>query len=567
MANIDPVEVEVLRNRLISIVYEMGAVLRRTAYSPNIREREDCSCILADTEGQIIAQAEHIPGHLGMLTVGMPYLLGFFPPETWNPGDVIIFNTPEGGSHLPDIRIAVPLFYHEKLVGFSANLAHHADVGGMTPGSMPSTSTELIQEGIIIPTVKLYEKGTLNKGIMDIILRNVRTPDEREGDMRAQIAAAQLGQKRIVEVIDRIGLDKWFLYKEEVLNYSERLMRAKIKEKLPQGTFSAQLYIDDDGYEDQLIKIAVTVTIKGDHVKVDFSGTDLERKSGVNTVPSNPISATYFVVKSIVDPSIPVNAGCYRPIEIIIPPKTIINPSPSAAVGAGNETWQRIAETVISAFAKADPEIAKAPSHGCMNNIVFGGIDPRNGRVYTYYETIGGGEGARFNKDGMDGVHVLGTNTMNTPVEVLEMHYPLSIEEYELIPDSGGPGKYRGGIGIKRKYKVHGHTSVLTVNTDWIKQKPNGLMGGGRGRHTRIIFNEGTEKEMIPSFCKVIRNMQSGETFTIYTGGGNGYGPPTDRSIALIKEDIKNEKVSPEKAERHYGFSQRKKEREKCKSN
>jgi N-methylhydantoinase B len=552
LVNIDPVEVEVLRNRLISIVYEMGAVLRRTAYSPNIREREDCSCILSDVEGQIIAQAEHIPGHLGMLTVGMPYLLRFFPPKTWNPGDVVIFNTPEGGSHLPDIRIAVPLFYHETLVGFSANLAHHADVGGMTPGSMPSTSTELLQEGIIIPCLKLYDKGILNKGIIDIILANVRISDEREGDLRAQIAAAQLGQKRIVEVIDKIGLDHYFLYKEEVLNYSERLMRAKIKEILPQGTFSAELYIDDDGFEDRLIKIAVTVTIRGDQVKVDFTGTDQERKSGVNTVPSNPISATYFAVKGIVDPSIPVNAGCYRPIEIYIPPKTIINPSPSAAIGAGNETWQRIAETLISAFAKANPEITKAPSHGCMNNVVFGGIDPRNERPYTYYETIGGGEGARFNKDGMDCVHVLGTNTMNTPVEVLEMYYPLSIEEYESIPDSGGPGKYRGGLGIKRKYKVHDHTSILTVNTDWIKQKPNGLLGGGPGYKTRIVFNEGTEKEMVPPFCKVIRNMQSGETFTIYTGGGNGYGPPVERPVDLIKEDIRNEKVSPEKAKKLY---------------
>lgn len=557
MANIDPVEVEVLRNRLISVVYEMGAVLRRTAYSPNIREREDCSCILADTEGQIIAQAEHIPGHLGMLTVAIPYLFRFFPLDSWSQGDVVIFNTPEGGSHLPDIRVVVPLFYRDRLVGVSANLAHHADVGGMTPGSMPSTSTELIQEGIILPPVRLYEKGNLNKGVLDILLRNVRTPDEREGDLRAQIAAAQLGQKRIVEVIDKIGVDNWFLYKNEVLNYSERLMRAKIREKLPQGSYSAELYIDDDGYEDNRIKIAVTVLIREESIKVDFTGTDPEKRSGVNTVPSNPISAVYFVVKGIVDPSIPVNAGCYRPIEIYIPPKTIINPSPTAAVGAGNETWQRIAETLIAAFAKANPEIVKAPSHGCMNNVVFGGTNPRNGRAYAYYETIGGGEGARFNKDGMDGVHVLGTNTMNTPVEVLEMYYPLSVEEYQLIKDSGGPGKYRGGLGIKRKYKVHDHTSVVTVNTDWIKQKPDGLLGGARGSYTRIVFNEGANEENVPAFCKVIRNMRSGETLTVYTGGGNGYGASYERAIDLIEEDLENEKIGPEEAEHHYRLSEK----------
>jgi len=566
MTKVDPVEVEVLRNRLVSIVYEMGAVLRRTAYSPNIREREDCSCILADTEGQIIAQAEHIPGHLGMLTVGIPYMLSFFPPDTWEKGDVVIFNTPEGGSHLPDIRIAVPLFYKDRLVGFSANLAHHADVGGMVPGSMPSTSTELVQEGIIIPCVKLYEKGLLNKGILDILLRNVRTPDEREGDLKAQIAASQLGQKRIGEVIEKIGLDHWSLYKEEVLNYSERLMRVRIREKLPQGSFSAELFIDDDGYEDKRIKIAVTVTIKEDHIRVDFSGTDSERKSGVNTVPSNAISATYYVVKGIVDPSIPVNSGCYRPIDIYLPPKTIINPSPTAAIGAGNETWQRIAETLIAAFVKADPEIAKAPSHGCMNNVVFGGIDPRSGRIYTYYETIGGGDGARFNKDGMDGVHVLGTNTMNTPVEVLEMYYPLSIEAYEIIPDSGGPGKYRGGLGIKRKYKVHNHHSTLTVNSDWIKQKPDGLAGGGRGSYTKIVINEGTERETVPPFCKVLRTMDPGDTFTIYTGGGNGYGPYEERSPMLVEEDVRNGKVTPAEAERLYGWRKERKEADECHS-
>jgi N-methylhydantoinase B len=423
----------------------------------------------------------------------------------------------------------------------------------MTPGSMPSTSTELVQEGIIIPCIKLYEKGVLNKGIMNLILSNVRTPDEREGDLRAQIAAAQLGQKRIVEIIERIGLDNWFLYKEEILNYSERLMRAKIKEKLPQGSFSAQLFIDDDGLEDQLIKIAVTVVIKEDSIKVDFSGTDPERKSGVNTVPANAISASYFVVKGIVDPSIPVNTGCYRPIEIYLPPKTIINPSSSAAIGAGNETWQRIAETLIAAFAKANPEIVKAPSHGCMNNVVFGGVDPRNGKRYTYYETLGGGDGARYNKDGMDGVHVLGTNTMNTPVEVLEMYYPLTIEAYELIPDSGGPGKYRGGVGIKRKYKVHGHESVLTINTDWIKQKPDGLLGGEKGSMTRIVLNEGTERETIPSFCKSIRTMRDGETFTIYTGGGNGFGPTSERDLKEIERDVIDEKISSGAARKIYG--------------
>ena len=541
---IDQIEVEVLRNHLVSIVYEMGAVLRRTAYSPNIREREDCSCVLADTSGQIIAQAEHIPGHLGILTVGIPYLLEHFPPTVWEEGDVLMFNTPEGGSHLPDIRIVVPIFHRGELVALSANLAHHADVGGMVPGSMPSTSTEVWQEGLILPPLKLYSKGELNTAVMDILMRNVRTPDERAGDLNAQIASAQLGCRRVLEVIDKIGINHWTTYKDEILNYSERLMRAKIEEVLPDGEYYSELFIDDDGLVEGRIKIAVTLTVKGDSVKIDYTGTDPQRPSGVNCILANCISAAYFVIKCVSDPTIPVNAGCYRPIEVFCPEGTIISPDPTAAIGAGNETWQRIAETVIAAVLQADPSIAKAHSHGCMNNTVFGGTDPRNGRRYTYYETIGGGDGGRSMADGMDGVQVLGTNTMNTPVEVVEMYYPLTVEEYSLRPDSGGVGKYRGGLGIKRKFRVEDHRSVLTANSDWIKQKPGGVEGGGTGAKTCLVINEGTDKEETPQFCKVMRVLDHGETFTVYSGGGNGYGPPQERAREHIRRDVLDEKVS-----------------------
>ena len=544
MPQIDQVEVEVLSNHLISIVYEMGAILRRTSYSPNIREREDCSCVLADTTGQIIAQAEHIPGHLGMLTVGIPYLLKHFPPNTLNEGDVFMFNTPEGGSHLPDIRIVVPIYHDGELVGLSANLAHHADVGGMVPGSMPSKSTEIWQEGLILPPLKLYSEGVLNKPVMDILMYNVRTPTEREGDLNAQIAAAQLGQRRVQEVIQKSGLSYWKTYTEGILDYSERLMRAKIRERFPDGKYYSELFIDDDGIDDERIKIAVTVTVKDDSVKVDYSGTDKQRASGVNCILANCVSAAYFVVKAVADPTIPVNSGCYRPIEVYCPEGTIISPDPTAAIGAGNETWQRIAETLVGAVLQADPSIVKAHSHGCMNNTVFGGTDPRTGKMYTYYETIGGGDGARALADGMDGVHVMGTNTMNTPVEVVEMYYPLTIEEYSLRRDTGGVGKHRGGLGIKRKYRVEGHTSTLTANSDWIKQKPDGTEGGGRGAMTRLVINEGTDREVIPGFCKVMQKLQHGETFTVYSGGGNGYGDPADRDQTLVERDLLDDKIS-----------------------
>jgi N-methylhydantoinase B len=256
------------------------------------------------------------------------------------------------------------------------------------------------------------------------------------------------------------------------------------------------------------------------------------------------VSAAYFVVKAVADPTIPVNSGCYRPIEVYCPEGTIISPDPTAAIGAGNETWQRIAETLVGAVLQADPSIVKAHSHGCMNNTVFGGTDPRTGKVYTYYETIGGGDGARALADGMDGVHVMGTNTMNTPVEVVEMYYPLTIEEYSLRRDTGGVGKHRGGLGIKRKYRVEGHTSTLTANSDWIKQKPDGTEGGGRGAMTRLVINEGTDREVIPGFCKVMQKLQHGETFTVYSGGGNGYGDPADRDQTLVQRDLLDDKIS-----------------------
>jgi N-methylhydantoinase B len=553
MPNVDAVETEVLRNKLVSIVYEMGAVLRRTAYSPNIREREDCSCVITDPKGQILAQAEHIPGHLGILAVGVPYLLDYFPIETWREGDVLMFNTPEGGSHLPDIRIVVPVFRDGEIIALCANMAHHADVGGMVPGSMPSTSTEVWQEGLILPPLKLYSEGVLNKAVIDILMRNVRTPDEREGDLNSQIAAAQLGQRRLSEVVEGVGIEDYQLYSEEIMNYSERLMRARIKEVLPDGTYYSEQFIDNDGLTDELIKIAATITIKDDNVKVDFTGTDPQRESGVNCILANCISASYFVIKACADPTIPVNAGCYRPIDVYCPEGTIISPDPYAAIGAGNETWQRIAETLIGALLTADPKLVKAHSHGCMNNIVFGGKDPRDGGRYSYYETIGGGDGARYTADGMDGVHVLGTNTMNTPAEVVEMYYPLRIEEYNLIPDSGGAGLYRGGVGIKRKFRVIGHGSTLTANTDWMKQKPDGTEGGGRGAMTRMVFNEGTPQEEEANMCKVMRILKDGETFSIYSGGGNGYGSPLDRAPEKIHQDLLDEKLSRECASELYG--------------
>jgi N-methylhydantoinase B len=554
---LDPATLEVLRNRLVTIAYEMGTVLKRTGYSPNIREREDCSCVLADPAGQIIAQAEHIPGHLGMLAVAMPALLQRLPPEVWEPGDVVIFNDPYvGGSHLPDIRLVVPIIVDGRLLGFAANLAHHADVGGMAPGSMPSTATEIFQEGVFIPFVRLYRRGVQNEDLLRLFLQNVRTPEEREGDLRAQLAAAQLGERRIREVVDKLGVDAWFAYGAEILNSSERLMRAKIARLLPAGRYEAAMRIDDDGVDPTPITIKAAVTVEGDAIQVDFTGSDPQRRSAVNCIWGFTVSATYFVVKAVVDPAIPANSGCYRPITVEAPEGSVVRVRPPGACAAGNETWQRIAEVLIAAFAKADPRLVKAPSHGCMNNVVFGGMDPRSGRLYTYYETIGGGEGGRAGLDGMDGVHVLGTNTMNTPVEVIESSFPLRVEAYELIPDSGGVGAFRGGLGIKRVYRVLDHQTTLVINSDWIRWKPEGLLGGERGALTRFVLDEGTDHERVPQTCKFIVQLDAGSTLSVYTGGGNGYLPPRDRDPEAILQDLRNDKISPEAARAHYGLAE-----------
>lgn len=544
MAEIDLVAVEVFRNRLISIAYEMGAVLRRTGHSPNIRDREDCSCILADDQGIIIAQAEHIPGHLGLLHVAMAEVRRRFPPDTWAEGDVLVFNEPYlGGGHMPDLRVVAPVFYDGRLVAFCANLAHHADIGGMAPGSMPSTAVEIFQEGVMIPYLKLYRRGVLNEELLQLFLANVRTPIEREGDIKAQVASAQIGQRRIRETIDKFGLANWLTYKDEILNQSERLMRAMIRQRLPEGTFTAVEYVDDDGTSAEPIKIQVELTVDGDSVTVDFAGSDPQRRAAVNCLYGQTMAASYLAIKGAVDPTIPVNAGCFRPISVLAPDASIVRAAFPAAHAAGNETMQRVSEAVIAAIAKANPTLVKAASHGCMNNVNFGGIDPRSGKLYAYYETIAGGDGARYNKDGMDGVHVLNTNTMNTPVEVLELAFPLRVEEYSLIPGSQGRGRYRGGLGIKRKYRVLEHTATLVVNSDWITRKPAGIDGGESGSPTRFVINEGGDREEIPGFSKIIRTLAAGDTFTIYTGGGAGYGPEVERDATLAADDATQEKL------------------------
>lgn len=537
------VGVEVLQNRLISIAYETGAVLRRTGHSPNIRDRADFSCVLADDDGNIIAQAEHMPGHLGMLAVAMEKICQHIPKHRWKSGDVLMFNNPYlGAAHLPDIRIVVPIFVKDKLVAFAANLAHHADVGGMVPGSMPANATELFQEGVQIPPVFLYKEGVLQQDIMDFLLANVRTPEERQGDIQAQVAAAELGARRIIEVVDKLGYEAFVKTKNAMMDQSERLIRAKIKEMLPEGEYRAHMFVENDGSGDGPARIEVALKVKGDHVELDFTGSSPQRASSANCTWGMTLSAAYMVLKGTVGPSIPANSGCYRPIKVIAPEGTIVNPFYPAAVASGNETQQRLIEVVIAALANIDPHYVKSPSHGCMNNVVLGGVD-QNRRPWAYYETVGGGDGARYDKDGMDGVHVLGTNSLNTPVEVVEMSYPLRIEAYSLIDGTGGQGEFRGGLGILRRIRAIVPNTQLTVNSDWVNIKPDGLEGGKPGAFTRIIINEGRPEEEVMKTPRFVRRLKEGETVTMASGGGCGYGDPVKRNPRALENDLREQKI------------------------
>ncbi len=537
---IDPITLEVIRNALQSGAEEMGATLKRTGYSPNIKERKDLSCALFNLKAEMIAQAEHIPVHLGAMISSVEITMKTFSKALY-PGDAIILNDPYmGGTHLPDITLISPIFYKDELIGFSANRAHHADVGGITPGSMPGSSTEIYQEGIIIPPVKLFEKNELKEDLLALIVKNVRTPKERAGDIKAQVSANKIGERRVLELIEKYGRETFQAAMEEILNYSERMMRAQIR-RFPKGTFEAFDFMDNDGVSDEPVRLQVRVTLDGDTISIDFSGTDSQREGNINAVSAVTASSVFFTIRAITDPSIPANSGCYRPIKIYIPEGTVLNASPPAAVSAGNvETSQRIVDVLLRAFAKVIPERVIAGCQGTMNTFTIGGIDPRNGRPYAYCETIAGGQGARPNADGMDGVHTNMTNTLNTPIEALEIAYPLLVERYEFNTSSGGLGQYRGGLGIVRTLRVLNHLAMVSLQSERRRLAPYGLLGGKEGRKGRNYILQTKRKNLFPPKFSI--RLNPGDGIQIETPGGGGYGPVSKRSSDLIKKDLSEEK-------------------------
>ncbi|GAA0647793.1 hydantoinase B/oxoprolinase family protein [Salarchaeum japonicum] len=559
---VDSVTLEVIRNGCIAIAEEMNANLIRTGYSPNIKERRDCSCALFDAEGEMISQAENMPVHLGAMPFSVSAAVEAYGGDL-EPGDAVLLNDPfRGGAHLPDLTLVSPIFDDPEsddpeLVAYAANRAHHADVGGSTAGSVAADSTEIYQEGLRIPPVKLFSGGEVVEDVMEMILTNVRTPDERRGDIRAQEAANETARERVHELVADYGARDLAEAFGEVKDYSERRMRAEIEE-FPDGTYSFEDVLDDDGRGNTDLPVRATVTVSGDEVGVDFSGTADQTEGPVNAVLAVTSSATYYAIRCVTDPDIPPNHGCYRPITIDAPEGSIVNPEPPAAVVGGNlETSQRVTDVVLGAFATEAPERVTAAGQGTMNNITFGGTDPRSDSPYAFYETQGGGFGAREGKDGMDGVHVHMSNTMNTPAEVLETAYPLRVRRYAYRPDSGGAGEFRGGLGLRRDIEVRGHTARFSLLADRHQHAPYGLLGGEPGEPgAAYVFDpdaddtDDADGERLPQ--KSVHDLPPGTVVSVRTPGAGGYGDPADRDADSVERDLRLGKISDEYADRYH---------------
>jgi len=537
---IDAITLEVLRNGIAAISDEMNANLIRTSYSPNIKERHDCSSAVFDALGRMIAQAESIPVHLGAMPYSVEAAIRHVSP--FAPGDVVVLNDPyAGGAHLPDITFVAPVFVEGRLIAFVANRAHHADVGGKEPGSLAGDTVEIYQEGLRIPPVRLWERGDLKDDLLQLILANVRTPDERWGDLRAQKAACAIGIDRIRALCLRVGESMLTDAMSAVLDYSERRMRYQITQ-LPQGEASFEDALDDDGISEGTIPIRVRVRIRGDRIDVDFSGTANQVRGPVNAVFAVTASATFFAIRAFADPEIPPNSGCYRPIKIIAPEGSLVNAClPAPVVGGNLETSQRIVDVVLGALGKLAPGRSMAACQGSMNNLAIGGVDPRTGKPFTLYETMGGGFGARPTKDGIDGIHSHMTNTLNTPVEALETSYPLRVERYELRPGTGGEGEYRGGLGIRRDVTCLAESARVSFLTDRRSTRPYGVKGGEPGAPGKNVVIRNGEEIDLPS--KGTTTLHYGDTISIRTPGGGGFGSPAKRSASRRSYDRLQERM------------------------
>jgi N-methylhydantoinase B len=516
---IDAISLGVFRNLFSSVAEEMGVTLQRASFSPNIKERQDFSCAIFDHQGRMVAQAAHIPVHLGSMPASVESAIKSF--SSILPGDVIVLNDPyRGGTHLPDITMVSPVYSQDQLRFFVASRAHHADVGGMTPGSLP-ISNELYQEGLIIPPIKLSREGQLDPDLLNLIAANTRSPAERIADLQAQIAAQRVGEERLQEMIDKHGSEVVYQHALALMDYSQKMIEHVIS-TIPPGTYTFQDALEGSPPENESIPIQVKISVQPSKLLVDFEGSAPQVVGNLNAVKAVVDSATWYCIRLLAEEDIPMNHGCFQPIEITVPTNSILNPAFPAAVAAGNvETSQRIVDVVLGALAAALPQQIPAASQGTMNNLTFGGNCA--GMGFVFYETIAGGHGAGPSGDGISGRHSHMTNTRNTPIESIEQTLPVQILSYQLRQGSGGTGTFRGGMGVQRIYQFKAPATV-TINSDRRQKPPYGLEGGNPGAlGSNTLVRRG---QRIPLDAKTSLEVHPGDILVIETPGGGGWGKP-----------------------------------------
>jgi N-methylhydantoinase B len=550
---IDLIKLEILANALRSVADETFIALMRSAYSTNIKERRDHSTAFLDVQGRLIVQAAaSLPIHIASMS-GLVRRLQVEYGNDLSAGDIFIANDPHaaGGTHLPDIGMAMPVFVSGSPVGFICNIAHHADVGGSVPGSMAGGLSEIFQEGLRIPVVRLFHAGRLDDALFKLILLNVRMPDERRGDYFAQVAACRLGERRIQELCQTHGVKTVAAAFDQIILRTEIRMRAAIA-SLPDGVYRFEDVMDDDGLGTEDILIRLAVHVQGERILFDFAGTAPQANGNINATRNATEAAIYYTLKALLDPDIPNNQGVINVVEIRVPEGTLLNAVFPAPVAGRAHTCQRVVDVIIGALAQALPNEVVGAANGANTTAVFAGRDPHIGRDYVYIETLGGGFGGRATRDGTDGVQVHITNTSNLPVEAIEMEYPLQVDAYELIPDSGGPGRHRGGLGLRRKIRPVAHDCRFNGAGERFRRTPWGIFGAGDGAPGRFVkIDADGRASALPAKVNDV-TVRAGECILVETPGAGGYGPAGERTREAIERDLRLGKFTPAFVRRHY---------------
>lgn len=543
--DLDPIVTEIIGRALTAATEEIEIAILRSAYSHVVKESQDASCAIFTADGRIVAQPIAIPGHLGSMKFMLDECLREFPAETLGEGDVLMTNDPyRGGSHLPDIAIFQPVFRDNVLIAFVASLAHHADVGGMVPGSNPLHAVELFQEGLIIPPVKFMVAGEANKTAIDLIQANTRLPDVVFGDLRAQSAALQVGQSRLAELCEKYGATTVVTVMNHLIDTTRRRVRQEVL-AMPDGIYEFEDFMDDDGINlDKPVRICCRLEIKGDRIHLDFAGTDPQLQGPLNAPVSKTWTTVLYCLMAVLPDDIAFNDGVIDVLDINIPEGTLLNPAWPAPVNARSITVNRIADVVLGAFGRALPDRVGGQSCGTPTGVSFGGISPETGRNFVFYESYSGGMGGTRETDGADGVSTGTSNAMNIPAEAVELDFPIRIVRYALVPDSGGAGQHRGGLGLLREYEMLADEASMNIRGDRAKFAPQGNSGGLPAAPARYVLNPGTDREQVLGSKTGGGRIRKGDRLRIMTPGGGGYGKPSDRNPRDLAEDIANGKVT-----------------------